>query len=324
LKFFPTAAAPARFSFPIWLIWRDLQFRLISCSPKHDETPFERGELQMQMKTLLAAVPLCAGLVFAQTPATDTTGQSGNSTSQSATTPQDTNRTTAQTGDMNRSSAGKSMSGILVASGCNSSSMNGAWSSSSLGSGVSNVGSAERATTGSPASDLSRPDAQSANKTEGSTTGDISAKDTTAANQNVDQSGSMPRGTQPGDISRNTVGDKSVNNPQTGMADRERGGGTSANTGSQMDRNSGSGQSWESGASNTGQWDKACFISPTTTSFVFLTKDGKQVRLDDASNSMVQQRLSSTNRVQEKSKIFRVRLTGDVTGDTVHITDIQI
>jgi len=261
----------------------------------------------MKVKTLLAAVPLCAGLMFAQSTGNDTAGQ---------------------TGDMNRSGNGNTMCGILVASGCNSSCMNGAWSykGQSLPRTDSTSASAmDRSTNAAAGGDLNRSEAGSANRTENSTTGDTSLKDTTASNQSVDQSGSMPRGTQPSDMNRNTVGDRSVNNPQTGMADRECGGDTSATTGSQMnDRKYGAGQNWESGASNTGQWDKACFISPTTTSFVFLTKDGRQIRLDDASNSMVQQRLSSTNRVSEKSKIFRVRVTGDMSGDTLHITDIQM
>jgi hypothetical protein len=280
----------------------------------------------MKVKTLLAAVPLCAGLMFAQTPASNTAGQSGTSIDQKA-TGQEINRTTAgQTGDADRSASGNSMNGILVASGCNSSSMNGAWSYNGKGASDTRSTSAvmERSTNASNGGDLNKSDVGSANRTEGSTTGDTSLKDTTASNQSIDQSGSMPRGTQPGDMDRKTVGDRSVNNPQTGMADRERGGDTSATTGSEMDRNYGAGQHWETGAGNTGQWDKACFISPTTTSFVFLTKDGRQVKLDDASNSMVQQRLSSTNRVSEKNKIFRVRVTGDMTGDTLHITDIQI
>jgi hypothetical protein len=281
----------------------------------------------MKMKTLLAAVPLCAGLMFAQTPASDTAGQSGTRIDQSA-TGQDANRAaTAQTGDADRSASGKSMYGILVASGCNSSSMSGAWSYNGKGSSdTRSVGASpiDRSTNASNGGDLNKADMAPANRTESSTTGDTSLKDTTASNQSVDQSGSMPRGTQPGDLNRNTVGERSVNHPQTGMADRERGGDTSATTGSEMDRNYGAGQQWESGAGNTGQWDKACFISATTTSFVFLTKDGRQVKLDDASNAMVQQRLSSTNRVSEKNKIFRVRVTGDVTGDTLHITDIQI
>jgi hypothetical protein len=249
--------------------------------------------------------------MLAQTPASDTTGQSG---------------------DVNRSAAGDSMYGILVASGCNSSSMNGAWSGgdqqrwsgSNKSSDASSPTAMNRSTNAAAGGDLNKPETGSANRTEGSTTGDTSAKDTAASNQSVDQSGSMPRGTQPGDMNRSTVGDRSVNSPQTGMADRERVGDTSATTGSQMvDRNY-AGQELQSGASNTGQWDKACFISPTTTSFVFLTKDGRQVKLDDASNSLVQQRISSTNRVSQKNKIFRVRVTGDLTGDTLHITDIQI
>jgi hypothetical protein len=255
----------------------------------------------MQLKTILAAVPICAGLMFAQTTGTDpqTPGTDKN--------------------DLNRSTQGQSLSGILVASGCNSSSMNGAWSdkgerSSNLknknGAGVGDLNrgtdTAEKRSTGDANTELNR---------------------TTAANQTgVDQSGSMPRGTQPADLNRNTAGERSVTNPQTGMADRDRGGDTSATSksGEVRTADSAKGRQWESGASNTGSWDKGCFISPTTTSFVFLTKDGKQLKLDDASNSIVSQKLSSANRVSEKSKIFRVRINGDMSGDTVHITDIRM
>jgi len=130
-------------------------------------------------------------------------------------------------------------------------------------------------------------------------------------------------------MNRNTVGDRSVNNPQTGMADRDRGGDTQATTGGGTQSGGSAGmrggsREWETGATETGSWDKACFISPTTSSFVLLTRDGRQVRLDDASNQLIQQRISSTNRVSQKSKIFRVRVTGDATGDTLHVTDIQM
>ncbi len=80
----------------------------------------------------------------------------------------------------------------------------------------------------------------------------------------------------------------------------------------------------ETGSAEYNSWDNACFISPSTTSFMLLTNDGKQVRLDDASNSLVQQRLQSTNRVSQKSKVFRVRVSGDMTGDSVHVNDIQM
>ncbi len=219
----------------------------------------------MRVRSILAAFPICAGLLVAQTSGTDlnqsTPGQNGN--------------------DMKRTTQGQTLSGILVASGCDSSSMNGAWS------GKSNAKNKEGAGSNS----------------------------TTANQATVDQSGSMPRGTQPADMDRKTPGDRSVNSPQTGMADRDRGGNTSATTGTSQ---------WESGSVKTGSWDKGCFISPTTTSFVLVTKDGRQMRLDDASNSMVSQKLSSANRVSEKSKIFRVRVTGDMSGETVHITEIQI
>ena len=118
------------------------------------------------------------------------------------------------------------------------------------------------------------------------------------------------------------------------MADRNRGGDTSntatsggqSGTGSMDSSGSGrrGGSQWESGSQNTTGWDNACFISPSTTSFMLLTNDGRQVRLDDASNSMVQQKLQSTNRVSSKSKIFRVRVSGDMTGDSVHVNDIQM
>jgi len=118
------------------------------------------------------------------------------------------------------------------------------------------------------------------------------------------------------------------------MADRNRGGDTSttASSGGQsgtgsMD-SSGSGRrgasQWESGSQNTSGWDSACFISPSTTSFMLLTNDGRQIRLDDASNSLGQQRIQSTNRVSQKSKIFRVRVSGDMTGDSIKVNDIQL
>ena len=270
----------------------------------------------MQVRTILATVPICAGLMFAQTTGADpqTPGTDRN--------------------DLNRSAQGQTLSGILAASGCNSSSMNGAWSdkgerSSNLknksGADYDSSSSIKRSTNASSGGDLNR----GTDPAEKRSTGDINTElnRTTAANQTgVDQAGSMPRGTQPADLNRNTAGERSVNSPQTGMADRDRGGDTSATSkiSEVWTADNAKGRQWESGASNTGSWDKGCFISPTTSSFVFLTKDGMQLKLDDSSNSMVSQKLSSSNRVSEKSKIFRVRVTGDMSGETVHITDIRM
>jgi len=44
----------------------------------------------------------------------------------------------------------------------------------------------------------------------------------------------------------------------------------------------------------------------------------------DASNQMIVERISSKNRVSQKNKIFRVRVNGDLTGDTLHVTDIRM
>lgn len=305
-------------------------------------------------KTILAAIPICAGLVFAQTPA------STSSTDQNSTGSMSQSGSLNQS-DSTKSASGRAMTGILVASGCSSSSMSGAWqrsgnanqsyNSEKMNSGTSgdmnrptndssnsgNLQSSNRSNTNSTTSDaydvnrttnataggdlnrntgtgtgsgsMGRTDNRSGSTTTGSSRSDM-ARNTAGTNSE------MNSGTQPGDMNRNTVGDRSVNTPQTGMADRERGGDTSAT-------NSGDNY-WEHGGPNTGGWDSSCFISPTTTSYVFLTRDGRQLRLDDASNSMIQQRLQSTNRVSQKNKIFRVRVNGDSTGDTLHITDIQM
>jgi hypothetical protein len=71
-------------------------------------------------------------------------------------------------------------------------------------------------------------------------------------------------------------------------------------------------------------WDKSCFISPSSHSFVLMTQDGRKLRLDEASDQMVVNRLQSTDRVQNMNKIFRVRVKGTVDGDAIHINDIQI
>jgi hypothetical protein len=108
----------------------------------------------------------------------------------------------------------------------------------------------------------------------------------------------------------------------TGSADRMATptGATSANTAP---------NSWNSpgdvaSANNAGNWDRSCFISPQSTSFVLYTQDGRVIRLDDASNQKVLGQLQSTGRVSTMNKIFRVRVSGTMTGDQFTITDIQI
>jgi hypothetical protein len=53
-------------------------------------------------------------------------------------------------------------------------------------------------------------------------------------------------------------------------------------------------------------------------------QNGRTVRLDDASNQMIVERLQSTGRVQSTNKLLRVRVHGTMDADVLHITDIQM
>jgi len=74
--------------------------------------------------------------------------------------------------------------------------------------------------------------------------------------------------------------------------------------------------------SDTANWDRACFISTRTESFSFQMPDGRVLKVDGAGNQQIKAMLDSTNRVSSKNKIFRAKLTGSVDGDTLHVTNI--
>jgi len=76
--------------------------------------------------------------------------------------------------------------------------------------------------------------------------------------------------------------------------------------------------------SGTGSWDQSCYISPTSSSFVLQLQDGRTLKIDDAGNSRINSQLQSTGRVSSKNKVFRVKVTGSVDGDTIRVTDIQM
>jgi hypothetical protein len=75
---------------------------------------------------------------------------------------------------------------------------------------------------------------------------------------------------------------------------------------------------------NAGKWDRACFIGPTTSSFAFQTQDGRVLHFDSAGDSQIKSQLDSSNRVATKNKIFRVRITGSVDQEVIHLTSIVI
>jgi len=78
------------------------------------------------------------------------------------------------------------------------------------------------------------------------------------------------------------------------------------------------------GPATGGNWDRSCFISPTSSSFVLQIQDGRTMKIDDAGNSRISSQLRSTGRVSTKNKVFRVKVTGSAEGDTIHLSDIQM
>ena len=79
-----------------------------------------------------------------------------------------------------------------------------------------------------------------------------------------------------------------------------------------------------SATTGSGNWDRSCYISPASSSFVLQLQDGRTVKIDDAGNSRISSQLQSTGRVANVKKVFRVMVTGTMDGDTIHLTDIQM
>lgn len=108
--------------------------------------------------------------------------------------------------------------------------------------------------------------------------------------------------------------------PTTGAADR-RGTPTDTQAGNNMATSTEKGM--RTGEVKTaGNWDKSCYIGKSTSSFTFQTKDGRMLHFDSDGDSKIKSQLDSSSRVASKSKIFRVKVTGSVDGDTIHLTNI--
>jgi len=81
------------------------------------------------------------------------------------------------------------------------------------------------------------------------------------------------------------------------------------------------GNKYQGGSAN---WDRSCFISSSSNAFSLQLQDGRTVKIDDAGNQRINSQLQSTGRVSTMNKVFRVKITGSLEGDTIHITDIQM
>ena len=69
---------------------------------------------------------------------------------------------------------------------------------------------------------------------------------------------------------------------------------------------------------------KSCQISNQTASFALRLRDGRLIPFDDASNSKIASQLQSTNRLGDKTKVFRVVVKGALQSDRISLDSIKI
>lgn len=175
----------------------------------------------------------------------------------------------------------------------------------STAAGRDNARDMNRSNTGTDTRDMDRSGTSSTSSNSGAMT----------AQNRSGQSGTDMNRTTGATGSGRGLDTQSGNNSMTGSSDRS---GTTSTSGWN------STAEWASGDNSAGTWDRSCYISPGSTAFVLHTQDGRMIRLDDAANSRIVSQLQSTNRVQNASKIFRVKVTGTMSGDTLSLTDIQM
>jgi len=219
----------------------------------------------------------------------------------------DMNNTAAGSRDMNRGTASSASRGRAT----NSTDSN--TSGAADRSGTSTASDMNRTTT---ASDMNRTTTAS-NSGYGSR--DRNSSNTGASSDMNRTTGAMDRSDSRGssDIARNNTTPNEMSQT-TGSAGSARG------TDTQSGNNNWNSTGDVANSNNAGKWDHSCFISPASTSFAVQTQDGRTVKIDDAGNSKISSQLQSTGRVNSSSKIFRVKVTGSMNGDTLQLTDITM
>ncbi len=273
-------------------------------------------------------VPLCLGLAVAQ---------------ESPTTPQSS--ATGRTGHNSQT-----WYGVLVDSRCSSSGMasgnSGSMPKSTAMSQTTPTGNdslMNRTTPAQSGRDVNTTDrntsgvADRVGATAGNTAGSRDMNRTTGASDTRATS-SSERTTSSNDISRGTATDRqTAGDVDHNAADRRSPSDlgratptdmarstTAASTGNPTDTQVGNNPRGSLGDVAAGNWDRSCFVSPSSSSFVLQLQDGRTMKIDDAGNSRISSQLQSTGRVSTKNKVFRVKVTGTAEGDTLHITDIQM
>lgn len=277
-----------------------------------------------KLKIVLTTVPMCLGLAVAQDAPS-------------------AHRTTNETATVGNT--GQTWVGILVDSKCTSSGSSADVMPQSTASSVDAKSGMPR-TSADQDSMMNRSTPLQAGRTSKTTDNDPSQNaagtGSTAGNSGASNSKKTPRSTDMARTTAQGTAERSVNSPKDGSYDSKAtpqssdmnqntpagsARGTDSRNGNN-DRNSGTpsdvaavGRASTMGSAN---WDRTCFISPTSSSFVLKLQDGRTVKIDDAGNSRISSQLQSTGRVSSMNKVFRVKVTGSVEGDTIHISDIQM
>lgn len=210
-----------------------------------------------------------------------------------AQTPAQTGRSTPA--ETSRDS-GQTISGILVASSCSTSNM----PKSTASSMHSNTPASSATPPMMRTTPLSSTDRESKNMDRGTVT---------------DRAAAMNRD-RARDVNQGTGTDSQLERTRT----MDQTSGTADRRGTPLDTQAGNNMS-DTDSSN---WDRSCFIGTKTSEFALQTTDGRVLRFDGDANSQIRSKLDSSSRVATKNKIFRVRVTGSVEGDTVHLTDIVL
>ena len=81
---------------------------------------------------------------------------------------------------------------------------------------------------------------------------------------------------------------------------------------------------WIAAEKIAGNMDKTCHISSQTTSFALRLPDGRIIPFSEASNSKIASQIQSTNRLADKTKIFRVIVAGSMQGDRISLESLKL
>ena len=81
---------------------------------------------------------------------------------------------------------------------------------------------------------------------------------------------------------------------------------------------------WIAAEKIAGNMDKACHISSRTTSFALRLPDGRMIPFYEPSNPKIATQIQSTDHLGDKTKIFRVIVTGSLQGGRIRLESLKL